>query len=99
MNVERYVDSTGLVIYVHKEEDCKGTYCCIHNPSPHHMREWPTLWRWDRNLMERVCKHGVGHPDPDHIDRLPKGKRHIESIHGCDGCCSGKGLDSQWRRC
>jgi hypothetical protein len=42
--------------------------------------------------MERVCTHGIGHPDPDHIAFLPKDKRRWESVHGCDGCCRGKGL-------
>ena len=91
---ERYVDGTGLVIYVHDEVDCRGTYCCIHNPSCHHMRDWPTLWRWDRHLMERTCQHGVGHPDPDHINNLPQGRRRVESTHGCDGCCIAKALTS-----
>lgn len=40
---------------------------------------WPQHWRGDRHLMERICPHGVGHPDPDDIN--PDG------VHGCDGCC------------
>ena len=42
--------------------------------------------------MERVCTHGIGHPDPDHIAFLPKDKCRWESVHGCDGCCIDKGL-------
>ena len=37
--------------------------------------------------MERVCKHGVGHPDPDdaaYNDRTGNG---FLNVHGCDGCC------------
>jgi hypothetical protein len=56
------------------------------------MREWQRLWRYDRGLMERICPHGVGHPDPDHLDhvrRLRGDKAAVtESVHGCDGCCA-----------
>lgn len=37
-------------------------------------------WRDDRSFMERICPHGVGHPDPD--------DEHADPIHGCDGCCN-----------
>jgi hypothetical protein len=30
--------------------------------------------------MERICSHGVGHPDPDEIN--------TDKTHGCDGCCT-----------
>jgi hypothetical protein len=33
--------------------------------------------------MERICEHGIGHPDPDQIMRDEAGW-----VHGCDGCCS-----------
>lgn len=65
---------------VHDPELCEGEYCCIHNPSDHHMRDWPQNWRQDRRLMERICPHGVGHPDPDEINP--------DTVHGCDGCCT-----------
>lgn len=44
--------------------------CVIHRPSEHHMRRWPLLWRSDRypGLFERICPHGVGHPDPDQFE-------------------------------
>ena len=36
--------------------------------------------RWPRSRDERLCEHGVGHPEP--------GKpHHGGGIHGCDGCC------------
>jgi hypothetical protein len=44
--------------------------------------------------MERICPHGVGHPDPDdaayHI-RIGQG---YKTIHGCDGCCRQTNLDA-----
>ena len=44
------------------------------------MRDWPQHFRDDRGIMERICPHGVGHPDPD--DYLAG-----DGMHGCDGCC------------
>jgi hypothetical protein len=41
--------------------------------------------------MERKCQHGVGHPDPDHIDFVRRSMgdaaARMESNHNCDGCC------------
>ena len=77
---EKYLTGTGQVLRVHRKKDCVGPHCPIHNPSDHHMKDWPTHWRADRGIMERVCEHGVGHPDPD--DAFADG------VHGCDGCCT-----------
>ena len=75
----------------HESDRCSGEYCVVHNPSDHHMREWPLLWRGDKGRMERECPHGVGHPDPDclaHIRRLDEAYAdEVAVIHGCDGCC------------
>lgn len=76
-----YITGTGqLLTDVHYRSKCSGKPCCIHNPSNHHMVTWPTHWRGDRQMMERLCPHGVGHPDPDEIN--------LDTIHGCDGCCA-----------
>jgi hypothetical protein len=73
---------------VHPEGTCLGEWCTIHNRSDHAMRAFPQAWRSDRALMERICPHGVGHPDPD--DCKLSGPRGLEeSVHGCDGCCTG----------
>jgi hypothetical protein len=81
---ERYtLVGSDRVLMVHNRSRCQGQHCCIHNPSDHHMRDWPQNWRGDRNIMERICPHGIGHPDPDD----PKSKIYYESVHGCDGCC------------
>jgi hypothetical protein len=53
---------------MHKPDKCAGHHCSIHNPSDHHMKTWPLLWRRDTLMMERICPHGVGHPDPDHLE-------------------------------
>lgn len=89
--MERYLTGTNQLVWVHAKEKCAGEYCCVHNPSDHHMKDWPTHWRGDRYLMERICPHGIGHPDPDDIafkERiLGKKRADVEAIHGCDGCC------------
>lgn len=53
---------------MHALERCEGTFCPFHNPSDHHMKTWPLHVRYDRyGLTERVCSHGIGHPDPDSV--------------------------------
>jgi hypothetical protein len=44
--------------------------------------------------MERICPHGVGHPDPDDLayrisiaKKMGKDTKYL-GIHGCDGCCT-----------
>ena len=75
-----YITGTGQKLTcVHDESVCEGTHCPIHNLSDHPLRDCPTHWRDDRGLMERICIHGVGHPDPDDINP--------DHVHGCDGCC------------
>jgi len=89
---ERYVDGAGQVVSVHARNASCDEGCCIHNPSDHVMKDFPTFWRDDRGLMERTCPHGVGHPDPDAIAFIRKmagdDAAATESVHGCDGCCT-----------
>lgn len=77
--LERYVSGTGQRLWVHREADCMGECCVIHNRRPGHMHDWPTHWRFDRRIMELICPHGVRHPAPEDLN---PGK-----THGCDGCC------------
>lgn len=71
----------GEAILAHLASDCEAP-CSIHSPSDHHMSEWRQHWRGDRGIMERICEHGIGHPDPD--TRYRAGD---SGVHGCDGCC------------
>ena len=97
-NLEQYVTGTGQVMWVHRQnEGCgfagvPGYHCVIHAPSNHTMRGFPTHWRQDIELMERICPHGVGHPDPDAIayTRRVFGEQAAAMlrVHGCCGCCS-----------
>lgn len=82
--------SSGQTIRMHSKEDCSG-YCPVHNPSDHHMIDWPLYWRDDRRIFERFCKHGVGHPDPDSLAYLRSINKEDKGIHGCCGCCGGEG--------
>lgn len=76
------------VIVTHSPDKCKGNYCCIHNPSNHHMREWTMYWRDDTKVMERLCpEHGVGHPDPDETAYNIITNQAYKNVHGCCGCC------------
>lgn len=70
----------GEKIFCHPPEACAGTACCVHNRSDHHMRGWAQHYLVDRGLIERICPHGVGHPDPDDL--------RADAVHGCDGCCA-----------
>jgi hypothetical protein len=75
------------LINVHDKSKCTGTVCVIHNPTNHHMRSWKQIWRNDRGIFERICSHGVGHPDPDQFPRWEETNRMYEAVHGCDRCC------------
>ena len=81
----------GRRIYAHAESICVGQFCAIHRTSLHRMANFPQLWREDRALMERICPHGVGHPDPDHMKWYASchtaEEVWAEGVHGCDGCC------------
>lgn len=89
--LEHNTDENG-VFWTHSAKDCMfPERCAVHNRSDHIMRGFPQLWRSDRALMERLCPHGIGHPDPDHLYfvRMTHGEdtARTEGIHGCDGCC------------
>jgi hypothetical protein len=73
-------DFNQVIVNVHRSDQCRNHFCTIHNHSEHHMIGFPQKWRQDRHFMERVCPHGIGHPDPDEIIQ--------NTIHACDGCCS-----------
>ena len=68
-------------------EECATGYCVVHNPSKNVMSDFPYNWRTDRGIMERICSHGIGHPDIDSAAFLSKIGRSDENVHGCDGCC------------
>jgi hypothetical protein len=75
---------------IHLSSECAGNYCVIHNPSNHHMRSWPLVWRGDKGVFERTCRHGVGHPDIDDAAYLKRAGKDYMTTHGCcaDCCCA-----------
>lgn len=74
------LEHSDVVLMAHDPEKCAGEFCTLHNRSNHKLRNVPQLWRPDRGIMERVCFHGVGHPDPDDPT--------TDRVHGCCGCCA-----------
>lgn len=81
---EAQLEHSDVILHAHPRIACAGEACTLHNRTDHHMRAFPQLWRDDRGIMERVCPHGIGHPDPDDY-RIRSGKDN--GAHGCDGCC------------
>jgi hypothetical protein len=85
---DSFVDSSGMRVKTHSSRQCAGEYCVVHNPSRHHMLSWRTDIRSDkRYLIERICSHGVGHPDPDSLAYFVRIGDRTMGVHGCDGCC------------
>lgn len=80
--------SSGQRILTHTKESCIGP-CPIHSPSNHHMVEWKLCWRDDTKIFERMCPHGIGHPDPDTVTFVKKTRGSDLAItsHGCENCC------------
>jgi hypothetical protein len=72
---------------VHLEANCIDWPCVLHRPTDHHMSEWHLHWRGDRGIFERLCIHGIGHPDPDQYAYWDAQGMESEGVHGCDGCC------------
>jgi hypothetical protein len=84
---EMLIEGRVRLVNVHPPEKCAGRACVVHNPSDHHMREWPLHWRDDRGIFERICEHGVGHPDPDQFEYWDSLGQEWQKVHGCCGCC------------
>lgn len=78
---------TGPPLVVHEVSKCAGHFCCIHRPSRHPLATAPLNWRGPDIGMERICEHGIGHPDPDDLAHRESAGLTPHGIHGCDGCC------------
>lgn len=73
---------------VHPESACDAQEACaIHKMTSHHMRHFPQHFRGDTGVMERICNHGIGHPDPDGMHYWRARGDDWAGVHGCDGCC------------
>lgn len=85
-----WTDGNGAKWYVHKRNiGCDIDGCAIHNPSYHPLSDAKQLIRTDKYmLIEDICKHGVGHPNPDSASFISKKIGYTSIwVHGCDGCC------------
>lgn len=83
---DTWTDCTGTKFWVHRWKlECREG-CAIHAPSQHVMSHLPQLMR-ESTLIERVCPHGTGHPDPDSMRYFNSVGMDALGVHGCDGCC------------
>lgn len=81
-------ERVGTLTNTHDPRACASKGCAVHNrPSAHALDSAPLNWRTDRGILERICKHGVGHPDYDASLYLQSIGMDSENVHGCDGCC------------
>lgn len=92
--MDLFTDDNDVVWRVHKAATCEGSYCAIHNPSDHPMKDARRVLRWPdpfslkpTGFVERVCEHGVGHSDPDSVAFHDNNGLRGTGVHGCDGCC------------
>ena len=69
-------------------DNCIKDGCLVHAPTVGPLSDAPYNWRGDRGIMERICTHGVGHPDHDGAAYQRRIGREFENVHGCDGCCA-----------
>lgn len=88
-----------LLLRTHPTSACNGDVCCVHNPSDHHMVNWPQQWDPRGHMMHRLCEHDLVHPDPDDLryqlmNSLPPqtmtlfpGQGLVTTHFPCDGCC------------
>lgn len=85
----KFVMPNGAEIYgAHESVECEFlSSCVIHRPSDHHMVTWGLNWRNDKQIFERLCSHGEGHPDPDQFPYWEATGQYYHFEHECDGCC------------
>lgn len=77
-----YTDGSGQQLTTHLPSQCRFRYCVIHHPMPGPWSTWPTFWREDLRIMERICYHRKGHPAAEEYLFRPYGA--LE--HSCCGC-------------
>lgn len=89
---DMFATPTQGIVKTHGSAACAGETCCVHNPSDHHMRDWPLVFNMNKAGMgERVCEHFVKHPDPDAVAhfklKFPIFIYKGLVVHNCCGCC------------
>ncbi|SLH89278.1 Uncharacterised protein [Mycobacteroides abscessus subsp. abscessus] len=51
------------------------------------MDSWPQRWR-PNGVVDRICAHGIAHPDPDQFELWVTYQCEFLAVHECDGCCA-----------
>lgn len=94
---ESFTTDTGqFMVNVHAANaECAQYGCVIHFPSAEGMALGKTHYNTVRQQMQRVCEHGVAHPDPDSQNWRERTLGSRDDIHICDGCCEGLGAISE----
>ena len=79
----------GVILHSHGPSVCAAQPwgCWIHNPVQHSLSDAPVIWREDRAIAERLCEHGIGHPDWQECCYQLQIRSRDVTVHGCDGCC------------
>ncbi|GAA4363023.1 hypothetical protein GCM10023146_01940 [Nocardioides caricicola] len=89
MNDDMIFVANGVMTSVHTSDQCAGRAygCWVHEVLSHALSDAPVVFRDDKGTAERICEHGIGHPDPQ--DAAYWWHEHGRDItpHGCDGCC------------
>jgi hypothetical protein len=81
-------DADGRPVGTHSIDVCAGRTCPVHNPSDHPLAAAPLRYRQGRaGLLDRVCGHGLAHPDPDATAHFAAADGRAAGPHRCDGCC------------
>lgn len=81
----------GTPLQIHPAHACRGSYCSMHNPSDHPLRDAPQLWDPRFRSIYRMCTHGNVHLDPDDFTFKWRAGASLQvlaliSVHDCDGC-------------
>jgi len=87
LHTEEEQQLLNVMVGLHSPNQCAGQVCIIHRPTEGPHRTQLLIWRTDRGIFERICKHGVGHPDPDQNEYWEATGQTHQRMHGCDGCC------------
>lgn len=81
------LESGQTLVNVHPRLECVGEWCPIHRPMPGPWSNWPRQWSDERDIMERVCPHGIGHPVAEMYQWAMERGRGFDLVHGCCSSC------------
>ena len=77
-----------ILTNTHNPSLCEDRGCAIHDhPSDHPLNGAPLNWRNTDVILERICEHGMPHPDRDSATFEASVGNHYKNEHDCDGCC------------